>query len=117
MRGERGFTLLEVLVAFVILGMAISLLLQGAFGGLHSADVAGRYAEAVARARSHLAALGTGLVAGDTQGDDGSAYHWRVRVVPVRSTLIASDVVNGVPATHATLYSVSVAISWREGGR
>jgi general secretion pathway protein I len=117
MSDERGFTLLEVLVAFVIAAMAVAVLVEGTLGGLRSADVAGRYEEAIARARSRLAALGTNIVAGDTQGDDGGSYHWHLRVAPNASNLIASDVVNGVPATRTTLYSVSVAISWGEGDR
>lgn len=117
MSGERGFTLLEVLIALVITTVAVAMLFDGAMGGLRSADVAGRYEEAIARARSRLAALGTNIVAGDTQGDDGGPYHWHMRVAPIASTLIASDVLNGIPATRATLYSVSVAVSWGKEGR
>jgi len=95
MSDERGFTLLEVLVAFVIAAMAVAVLVEGVLGGLRSADVAGRYEEAIARARSRLAALGTNIVAGDTQGDDGGSYHWHLRVAPNASKLIASDVVRG----------------------
>jgi general secretion pathway protein I len=115
-RNQRGFTLLEVVIAFAIAALALSVLFHGALDGLRSAGIAGRYEEALARARSHLAALGATLSAADTQGDDGSAYHWHVRVSPIASTVTGGGVIGGVPAVLTTLYAVSVAVSWPEGG-
>ena len=126
---ERGFTLLEVLVAFAIAALALLVLFQGALAGLHSAGIAGRYDEALSRARSQLAALSGSLSAMDLQGDDDetssrerdgqqdSSYHWRVRVSPIASTVRGGDVVGGLPAIRTTLYAVSVAVSWQEDGR
>jgi len=127
-RRERGFTLLEVLVAFAIAALALSVLFHGALAGLRSAGVAGRYEEALSRARSHLAALGWNLAATDLQGDDGapsresdahrgSSYHWHVRVSPLAATVRGGGVVGGAPAVRITLYAVSVAVSWQEDGR
>jgi len=56
MRAERGFTLLEVLIAFAIAALALALLFRAASDGMLSVRTAGRYEEAVVRARSHLAA-------------------------------------------------------------
>jgi general secretion pathway protein I len=107
-RDERGFTLLEVLVAFVIAALALGVLFRGTLGGLRTAQVAGRYEEAVTRAQSHLAALTAGgLTPGDRQGDDGNGFHWRVRVAPV-----------GLAGAGASaLYAVGVSISWMDGSR
>ena len=116
-RNERGFTLLEVLVAFAIASLALLVLFQGALAGLRSADIAGRYEEALTRARSRLAALGGSLVPADKQGEDGSSYHWRVRISPVASTVSGNGVVGGAPAVRTTLYAVTVEVSWQEGGR
>jgi general secretion pathway protein I len=106
---EAGFTLLEVLVAFIIAAMALALVFQGVIGGLQSANVAGKYEEALSRARSHLAAVGHGaeLRRLEQEGDDGSGYHWRLRVVPVTSATAASGARIG-------LYAISVVISWGE---
>lgn len=124
---EQGFTLLEVLVAFAIAALALSVLFQGAIAGLRSAGVAGRYEEALSRARSHLAALGESLSPMDMQGDYGgtssdehdnrpdSSYHWHVRVSPLTSTVRGGDVIGGLPAIRTTLYQVSVAVSWQDG--
>ena len=116
MAREAGFTLLEVLVAFVIAALALAALFSGALGGLRAAATSGRYLEAVSRAESHLAAATTGdaLAAGDRQGDEGQGFHWRVRIAPAQ--VAAPD--PGSPGKPVlTLYAVSSAISWSEGGR
>jgi general secretion pathway protein I len=119
---ERGFTLLEVLVAFIIAALALGVLFEGGLSGLRAAQTAARYQEAVSRARSHLAALSApgALVPGDLQGDDGGGYHWHVRVAPITTAapVRVGDAQSTVFATAATLYAVSVAISWKgDGGR
>ena len=108
-REERGFTLLEVLVAFIIAALALGVLFHGALTGLHGARAAGRYAEALSHARSHLAALGQGtaLAPGETEGDDGGGFRFRQRVVPVAQAM---------PAGAVTLYAVRLTLFWSEGG-
>lgn len=114
----RGFTLLEVLVAFVIAALALGALYQGALGGLQNARVAGQYQEALSRARSHIAAIGRGgpLAAGTQQGEDGGGFRWRVRVLPAGSVPLArGDAVTVARGPRAVLYDVEVVESW--GGR
>ena len=41
-RGERGFTLLEVVVAFAIAALGLSAVFSGTRGGLRAAVAAGR---------------------------------------------------------------------------
>lgn len=108
---QAGFTLLEVLVAFIIAALALAALFSGGLGGLRAANVSGRYTEAVSRAQSHLAAatIGDALSPGDRQGDEGNGYHWRVRIVP---TATGGPGQPGEPAL--TLYAVSAAVSWTE---
>jgi general secretion pathway protein I len=101
---DEGFTLLEVLVAFVIAALALGVLFHGSLDGLRSAQIAGLYQEAVARAQSHLSALTpASLTSGDRQGEDGNGFHWRVRIAPIAS------------AGSSALYAVNVSISWRDG--
>lgn len=111
MSNERsgGFTLLEVLVAFVIAALALSVLYRGATAGLLSARVATQYEEATSRARSRLATIGHGsaIVPGEQSGDDGSGFRWRTRVSVLQS---APRTAGNAPV--ATLYAVSVSIEW-----
>jgi general secretion pathway protein I len=116
---EHGFTLLEVLVAFIIATVALVALYSAGTGGLRSIEAAAHYQQAISRARSHLAmaAHGGPLTAGEWQGDDGSGFAWRLRVTPIASTTVQSvNVVNlgGSLDTKRTLYAVSVWIIWRD---
>jgi general secretion pathway protein I len=111
---DAGFTLLEVLVAFVIATLAFAILARAGLDGLQAADLSRRYQEALARARSHLAALGNNLQPSDRQGDEGQGFHWHIRITLLSSTAIASaaDGLADANAGHATLFAVSVAESW-----
>jgi general secretion pathway protein I len=103
--------LLEVLIALIIAGAALAVLFHAGGGALTATRTATRYAEAVARARSHLAAAlhGEALAPRDTTGDDGGGFQWRMRIAPLAATSTESD---GAPIT---LYEVSVWIGWRDG--
>jgi general secretion pathway protein I len=114
---DTGFTLLEVLIAFIIAGVTIAALMQAGGSGLAATQAAARYGEAVSRARSHLAAVthGAALAPGDNQGDDDGGFHWRVRITQEASPVLelpGRARQSGVPVT---LYAVSVWIAWRDG--
>lgn len=102
---EQGFTLLEVVIAFIIAALALATLFEGGLGGLRASTVSSRTLEAIARAQSHLASatLEGALTAADTQGEEGGGFHWQVRVTQTAA---------GAPA----LFAVSVAESWSEAG-
>ena len=114
-----GFTLLEVVVALAIAGLALVGLFRAGSGGLFAVDTAAQAEEAVQRAQSHLAAVGrdTALIEGEFNGDDGGGYHWALRVQPLTSRQsLAPD---GVSSATTALFNVEVAISWpgHEGDR
>ncbi|MGC2201828.1 MAG: type II secretion system protein [Stellaceae bacterium] len=109
---RNGFTLLEVVVALAIAGLALVGLFQAGSGGLVSVDTAARAEEAIQRAQSHLAAIGrdAALVAGEFTGDDGGGYRWTLRTRPV--TQRQSLAPDGISPQTTTLFNVEVAISW-----
>ncbi len=102
MRSDAGFTLLEVLVAFIIAALALAVLFDGAVGGLRSARLSAHYQEALSRARSRLAAVVP--TDADQQGDDGGGFHWHTQV----TTLAA--------APGSVLHGIRVVISWDSDG-
>jgi general secretion pathway protein I len=87
---QRGFTLLEVLVAFAIAAFALAVLFRSSGTALMAARTSGQYQEALSRARSHLAALGgdAALVAGESSGDDGGGFRWRLKIEPAGAAVV-----------------------------
>jgi general secretion pathway protein I len=111
-RGCRGFSLLEVLVAFTILAMLLGALFQVFSAGLHAARSGDRYTRATVIAQSQLAAMGVehALLEGITSGTTDDDYHWRVTVRAYRD--------DQLPETGLTLQplAVDVEVFWEEGG-
>jgi general secretion pathway protein I len=97
---DDGFTLVEVLVAFIVLALALA----GIYATLANsarlqADLALRDS-AMAEAQSHLARLVAGpLTAGESNGRFASGVAWRAVVTPLANYGSAP----GVTATPATI--------------
>jgi general secretion pathway protein I len=117
----NGFTLLEVLVAFLIAALALAVLFRSEMGSLTSLETASQYEQAVARAQSRLAMAvhGAPLQPGDQQGDDGSGFRWRVRITPVDNIAVPALGMLGPrrpPRISVALYAVSVSVWWTDRG-
>ncbi len=111
--GQRGFTLLEVLVAFVILLLAFAVLMRiFATGGrgLVAADDVNR---AVAYAEAELAAVGVSvpLQTGEAEGELADGYRWARSIE--RYPTDESDASARVPL----LYRVTTTVHWERRGR
>jgi general secretion pathway protein I len=116
---QRGFTLLEILIALVIAGLALSVLFNAGLTGLLATQAASQDEQAIARARTHLtlAVHASPLVAGDWQGEDGGGFVWHLRVTPVASTTVRPTYAitpRGSSSFPLTLYGVTVWISWAD---
>jgi general secretion pathway protein I len=120
-RYQAGFTLLEVIIALIIAGMAAAALMAAVGIGLRATRTATMVDQALVRAKSRLAAAthGARLVAGDTRGDDGGGFRWRLHVAPMASAVIRPTGVVGprrAASVPVVLYAVSVWIGWDDGG-
>jgi general secretion pathway protein I len=106
---SKGFTLVEVLVAFTILALTLVVLLQLFGGGMRAVGASERHLMASMLARSVLAGVGaeTPIVAGETSDDIGDGFRWTTRIAQSRT--IAS-IENG-DQLHVP-YEVQVEISW-----
>lgn len=113
-RREAGFALLEVIVAAAIAALALVALFQAGSAGLLSVNNATRVEAAVDRAQSRLALFAdTDTIApGESQGEDGDGYHWRVTAHPIAAQPAGGPDRAGAPLG---LYHIAVTISWGAG--
>jgi general secretion pathway protein I len=108
----RGFSLLEVLVAFTILAMLLGALFQVFSAGLHAARSGDRYTRATVIAQSQFAALGVeqALQEGITSGTTDDEYHWRVTVRAYDDDQLPESGLVMQPL------AIDVEVFWEEGG-
>jgi general secretion pathway protein I len=109
-RAHGGFSLLEILVAFVIMAMALGVIMRVFSGSLNNVEAARRHAQAVLIAESRLAALGveTPLTDGETHGELAGDYRWRSRVWRQADSGAATP----EGASGPSLYQIEVSVDW-----
>jgi general secretion pathway protein I len=112
---DQGFTLLEVLVALVVLATTVVAALQLFGGGLRLARTAGDHADAALLASAKLADLEPGpLTEGETVGADGP-FRWTRRVT-LQPALIPVEPEN--PGwVGLRLARVNVEVRWGQNRR
>lgn len=127
---QRGFTLLEVLLAFALLAGAAVLLLSILSNGLRDVADAERHGEAALHARSLMDNFGRmeRLRPGGRSGQlDHGRYRWALEVQRVEDPLPAAlplpgEAVPGpgadgiVDAAEPVLYRLDLTLQWGEGG-
>ncbi|UQY88307.1 prepilin-type N-terminal cleavage/methylation domain-containing protein [Stenotrophomonas rhizophila] len=119
MKHQRGYSLLEVIVAFALLALALTLLLgslSGAARQVHNADLRTR---AMLHAQSLLAATGIGqpLQEGRSQGDwEDGRYRWELQVEPyVDARASALPQAAATTVSGPTLAQLTLQVRWGEG--
>ena len=104
-----GYTLIEVLVAFIILAMALAVLLRIFSSGLHNVSVSSDYSLAILVAEAQLSSAGVTdtLVPGETHGEVRDKFRW-TRIVRIYVPL------EGYAADSMPLpaYHVTVIVEW-----
>lgn len=118
MKRQRGYSLLEVIVAFALLAAALALLLgalSNATRQVGQADMSGR---AALHAQSLIDQLGVGapLQPGRTEGQfEQGRYRWTLQVSPWRDP----GQVEPQPIDPAAprMLEVSLAVEWESAGR
>lgn len=109
----RGFTLIEVIIAFVLLALALTLLLgsmSGAAKQIRHADDAGR---AALHAQSMLTQLGVGeaLQPGRSEGElENGRYRWSLAVTPYVDPLMTTAPALDLSAPR--LLHVDLTVAW-----
>jgi general secretion pathway protein I len=123
---QGGFTLIELVAAFVIFALGFGVLLQILSGCLHSTAQAADYTRASLWAQSLLDVQGVGenLQEGDFSGSFDDKYNWRLRVAKIQppeeaqapSAVAGNTNVKGPAitalATNIDLYQLELVVSW-----
>ncbi|MES2817372.1 MAG: prepilin-type N-terminal cleavage/methylation domain-containing protein [Pseudomonadota bacterium] len=113
---QQGFTILEVLVAFLVAALLLTTILSGFASGMTGLFRADRYSVAALVAQSRMAEVGIteALKPGSYQGRDSADpdYSWRVEVSP-----LDWDYAGRFAEMGGTLYRVKVSVFWQGGGR
>ena len=107
---QKGFSLLEILIAFSILAISLGILLKIFSAGINTALVSEDYTAAVQIAESLMAKTGleSPLQAGEDSGTENEKYEWQVLVTPY---LFNPDNLDEMTIT-TTLFKVKVIVNW-----
>jgi general secretion pathway protein I len=125
-RAQRGYTLLEVLVAFTLLAIGLGLLLAILSGGVHSIARSSQSTQASLYAESLLDTLGADrrLQPGRSQGMfEQGRYRWTLEIAPfkpplptpARGTAYAADP-NVQSLADNVMYRVVLQMQWGAHG-
>ncbi|HUQ27891.1 MAG TPA: prepilin-type N-terminal cleavage/methylation domain-containing protein [Usitatibacter sp.] len=114
MRSQRGFTLIEVVVAFVLLALVLSVSFEIFSTGMARAGGLQERAQALVVAQSRLAMTGAeeAIKEGVTSGEsEDRRFQWTVTVARADA---APTRLSAVPPSSAyALYRVDVRVTWR----
>lgn len=115
-RAARGFTLIEIVVAFSILAVGLGIAMQIATGAMRQARNANDYTEAALYAQSLLDNVGVGerLEEGDSDGDFDDRFRWTLHTEPYE---IESEGNSPLEAGIAPveLFRIELVVSWQRG--
>ena len=110
-RTSAGFSLLEVLVAFVILALTLSVVMRIFSGGLRNAALADDYSRAVLLAESRLAELSVQPLEGETRGEFDGKFRWHSTIHPW-----VDDAGADPQLLPVRLMEIEVRVAWGEEG-
>ncbi len=115
-RGQRGFTLLEVIVAFAIAAIALGVLSQIFGQGARNLALTEDYDSALILADSLLAEYGMRAAAQDLSvSDQTDQFRWSVSIQPYRATeetLSLTATTSAEDDPRARLVQIDVDVGW-----
>ena len=115
---QHGYTLIEVLVAFSVLALALTFLLGTLSGSTRQVRWSADAGRAALHARSLLSEIGVGvaLQPGRDEGElDDGRYRWQLEVAPWVDPSMPASAVDDPFA--AQLLQLRLELAWGEGSR
>lgn len=106
---QRGLSLLELLVAFVIMGIALGMLYKASGSSARSVGEVASYQRATALAESLLALRDAVPAGGWNEAGQSAEFSWHINSQPHTTPVSESSPV--APALHA----VNIVVQWSDG--
>lgn len=118
-RSSGGFTLLEVMLAFVIFALSFATVLEIMAGSMRSVARAGDDTEVALIAQSVMDMVGIEipLQEGGYSGTEIDRYEWQLEIYPYIGGDAGSDTQELAEMSGVLLYQVDLDISWETGRR
>ena len=116
---QQGFTLLEVLLAFVVFALSFTVVLEILSGSMRNTVRAREYTEVSLIAQSVMDQLGLDipLEEGTTQYGESGIYEWNVSVGSYDDSVEGSNSVQLAELTGIELLEIELVVSWGESTR
>ncbi len=116
--GQGGFTLLEVLLAFLVFALSFAVTLEILTGSIRNTARAREYTEAalIAQSLMNQVELDIPLQAGSFQGEEGR-YRWEIGIYPFQGDSSNSRSIELMELTRIELLEVECVVSWGDFGR
>jgi general secretion pathway protein I len=113
---NRGFTLIEIVVAMAILGVGLIVIIELFSGGLRLGRISEEYTQAVGLARMKLEEifLAEQLKEGSEQGEFNKDFRWQVGVKKVDLLPVEKGLEFKPPVEF---YQIKVNIFWKSGSK
>jgi len=117
--GSRGFTLLELLLAFLVFSISFATVLEIMSGSMRNTVRARQYTEAALTAQSIMDQLGLGipLEAGYTTAGQSGDYEWEIEIFPYEDKAENTHSVELAELTGIELLEIELDVSWGESPR
>jgi general secretion pathway protein I len=111
---QQGFTLIEILVAFMILALALTVIFRIFSGGLRNVELSADYTLAALVAESQLAEAGVTapLEPGETRGEWDDSFSWQRIIEPYLPWEEEKELSTAVEG-----YRITVNVDWERAGK
>lgn len=117
-RAQRGLSLLELLVAFAIMAMALGLLYRSMGSSARNVAEMVYQQQAAMVAESLLSARESVSEEGWTESGESAGFTWQVKSAPYPQEVRRETApVGAIPITATKLHQVLITIRWFDGSR